>query len=155
MASIVYNRAKKEIADGTMDLLTDTLKVMLVTSTYVADPDHDFVDMGGASDPIDTELSGTGYQAGFAATGRKTLANKAIAEDDPNNRAEFDNTVDLTWTAINAGTAAAFIVYKHLTSDAASVLIAYVDTGTGLPTSPNSGDIEIQWSNGASSIFQL
>jgi len=152
MAAVVYNRFKKEMADGTIDLLTDVIKVMLVTSTYVANPDHDFVDMGGASDPIDAELTGTGYQAGFAGTGRKTLSNKAIAEDDANNRAEFDNTVDLTWSAINAGAAAAFIVYKHLTSDAASVLIAYVDTG-GFPITTNGGDLTIQFN--AEGILQL
>lgn len=152
MASLVYNRAKKEILDGTIDLVNDTIKVMLVTSSYVADPDNDFVDQSGANDPIDHELTGTGYQAGFAGTGRKTLANKSFSEDDPNNRGEFDNTVDLTWSAINAGVAAAFIVYKHLTNDAASVLIAYVDTG-GFPITTNGGDLTIQFN--AEGILQL
>lgn len=152
MASIVYNRAKKELLDGTIDLVNDTIKVMLVTSSYVADPDHDFVDMGGANDPIDHELSGTGYQAGFAGTGRKTLANKSFVESDATNKGYFDNTVDPTWPAINAGVAAAFIVYKHLTNDAASVLIAYVDTG-GFPITTNGGDLTIQFN--AAGIIEL
>ena len=49
MASFMYNRAKKELLDGTVDLVADTIKVMLVTSSYVADKDHDFVDEAGAN----------------------------------------------------------------------------------------------------------
>jgi len=152
MASLVYNRAKKEILDGTINLSTDVIKVMLVTSSYVADDAHDFVDEAGANDPIDHELSGTGYAAGFAGSGRKTLGTKAFSEDDTNNRGEFDDTSDITWTAIDAGTAAAAIVYKHLTNDAASVLIAYIDTG-GFPIVTNGGDLTIQWN--AEGILQL
>ncbi len=152
MATIVYNRAKKEIMDGTIDLLTDVLKIMLVNSGYVANADHDFVDEAGANDPIDQELSGTGYDPGFAGSGRKTLSGKAVSEDDANDRAEFDDTGDITWTGINAGTAAAAILYKHLTSDAASVLIAYIDSG-GFPVVTNGGDLTIQWN--AEGILQF
>ena len=152
MASFVYNRAAKEILDGTIDLVAHTIKVMLVTSSYVANRDNDFVDAGGANDPIDHELSGTGYGAGFGGSGRKTLANKAFSEDDPNDRGEFDNTLDLTWTAINAGTAAAAIVYRHNTADTDSVLIAYIDSG-GFPIVTNGGDLSINWD--AQGIIQL
>ncbi len=113
MASLVYNTAKKEIMDGTIDLGVDVIKVMLVTSSYVANADHLFVDEAGANDPIDHELTGTGYVAGFAGAGRKTLASKTFTADLANDRAEFD-VADVVWTAITAGTAAAFIVYKHL-----------------------------------------
>lgn len=151
MASLVYNRAKKEILDGTIDLLTDTLKIMLVTSSYVADPDNDFVEEG-VDDANEHELSGTGYVAGFAGSGRKTLSGKAVTEDDANDRAEFDDSGDITWSGINAGTAAAAILYKHLTADTASVLIAYIDSG-GFPIVTNGGDLTIQWN--AEGILQL
>lgn len=142
MASLVYNTAKKEIMDGTIDLVNDVIKAMLVTSSYVANADHLFVDEAGANDPIDHELSGTGYVAGFAGSGRKTLAGKAFTADLVNDRAEFDVN-DLVWTGINAGTAAAVLIYKHLTSDALSRLIAYIDTG-GFPVVTNGGDLTIQ-----------
>lgn len=151
MASLVYNRAKKEILDGTMDLLTDVLKIMLVTSSYVADPDNDFVEEG-VDDANEHELSGTGYGAGFGGSGRKTLSGKGVTEDDANDRAEFDDSGDITWTGINAGTAAAAILYKHITADTASILIAYIDTG-GFPVVTNGGDLTIQWN--AEGILQL
>ena len=135
MANTFYNRAKKEIADNTIDLLNDTIKVMLVDDTYTVNPDHDFVDMGGTADPIDAELSGTGYE-------RKTLANKSITEDDANDRASFDAD-DVTWTSIDAGTANAAIIFKDTGDDTTSVLIAYIDDD--FPITTNGGNLTIQW----------
>jgi hypothetical protein len=151
MASLTYNLGRKEILDGTIDLGADVIKAMLVTSSYVANVDNDFVDDAGANDPIDHELSGTGYAAGFAGAGRKTLGSIAITEDDTNDTAEF-NAANLTWTGIDAGTAAAVIIYRHLTSDALSTMIAYIDTG-GFPVVTNSGDLTITWN--AEGIIQL
>ncbi len=34
-------------------------------------------------------------------------------------------------------------------------LIAYIDTATGMPVTPNGGDITIAWDNGANKIFKL
>lgn len=146
--SLVYNRFKKECFDGsagpaTVTLLSDTIKAMLVNSGYTANADNDFVDAGGANDPIDQELSGTGYAAGYAGAGRKTLASKTIVESDASDRAEFD-AADLTWTAISAGTAAAWILHKHgAADDTTGKLIGYINTG-GFPLVTNGGDMTIQ-----------
>ena len=141
MANSFYNRAAKEIADDTISLSSATLKAMLVTSTYTFNRDHDFVDMGGASDPLDAELSGTGYVGGLGGAGRKTLAGKAFSEDDANDRGELDVN-DIVWTAINAGTAAAVIIIIEGGSDAASKLICYIDSG--FPVTTNGGDLTLQ-----------
>ncbi len=146
MASVFYNTAKKEIMDGTIDLVNDVIKVMLVTATYTPNADDLF-----ANTPATNEISGTGYAAGFAGSGRKTLASKVFTADLVNDRAEFD-VADIVWTAINAGTPAAFVIYKHLTSDVLSRLIAYVDTG-GFPIVTNGGDLTIQIN--AEGIVQL
>jgi len=153
MASLVYNEAKRKLLDGTLDLTTDTIIVMLVTASYVANVDHDFVDEAGANDPIDHELTGTGYTAGHGNSGRKTLAAKAFSTDDANDRGEFDDTADITWTAITAGTAAAAIIHRVGTADdTTALLIAYIDTG-GFPVVTNGGDFTIQWN--AEGILQL
>lgn len=151
MASLLFNLGKKEILDGTIDLGANTIKAMLVTSSYTPNSDNDFVDDGGANDPIDHELSGTNYAAGFAGSGRKTLGSITIVEDDGNDRAEF-SAANLTWTGIDAGTAAGVIIYRHLTSDALSTLIAFIDTG-GFPVVTNGGDLTITWN--AEGIIQL
>lgn len=144
MPSFVYNTAAKEIADGTIDLDTDTLKVMLIgTGTaYTPDRDDDFVDEGGANDPIDAELNGvSGYTRGFGNAGRKT-ASVTVEVDKANDRAEVD-IADLTWTALGTGdTIAAAILIKEGTDDTDTKLIAYFDV-TDTPT--NGGDITLDF----------
>jgi len=133
--------------DGTIDLLTDTVRAMLVTSVYVANPDDDFVDAGGVADPIDAEISVVGYVPGFGGAGRRTLASKTIVEDDANNRAEF-SCAALLWSALGAGaTIAALIFFKNGTvDDTTSKLIGYVDQPTGasgFPITTNGSDVTI------------
>ncbi len=65
-----------------------------------------------------------------------------ITVDKTNDRAEFD-CADITWTAINAGTAAQATVLKEITNDAASKCIANIDSG-GFPVVTNGGDLTIQ-----------
>jgi hypothetical protein len=48
------------------------------------------------------------------------------------------------------------VLYKHTGSDATARLIAYIDTASsGLPVTPNGGDIVVQWDSGANRIFKL
>lgn len=135
MASGWYNSGKRDVFDGTIDLVNDTIKVILVTAAYTPDPDHDFADDLNAN-----ELSGTGYVAGFAGAGRKTTAGKTFSTDAANDRTEFTFNA-ITWTAINAGSARYAIVLKEITNDAATRLIAYLDLGSTIVT--NGGDLTI------------
>ena len=85
------------------------------------------------------------------ATG--TLANKTWTG------AVFDAD-DLTYTAVPAGTgtgtaAEALVLWVDTGTPATSFLIAYFDTVTGLPVTPNGGNIQIVWDNGSSKIFKL
>ncbi len=139
MPSFVYNLAAKELADGTINLLTDTIKTMLVTSQYSAARTDTVVDGGGANDPVDAEINVTGYTRGWGGAGRKALASKTIVVDQANNRAEF-SAGNLTWSTLGTGaTIAAMIVVKEGGSnDTTSRLIAYLDV-TDTPT--NGGDI--------------
>lgn len=131
MANAAYNRGKKKFIDGGLNFATADLRVLLVTSGYTFNADHNFV-----SDltPGSNELSGTGYA-------RKTLASKATTQDDTNDRAEGDCD-DIAYTAINAGTAAAAILFVQVTNDADSYLVGKYDTG-GFPLVTNGGDATI------------
>lgn len=141
MADFIYNTGGKELWDSTIALLSNTIKVMLCTSAYVADRDDDVVDAGGANDPIDRELSGTGYTAGWGGSGRKTLASKTITVDKVNDRSEFD-CADVVWTAINAGTAAQMLAIKEGgANDTTSRLISHHDSN--FPVVTNGGDLTV------------
>jgi len=154
MADFLYNTGSNDLWDTTqpVDLIVDTIRVMLCTSSYVANRDNDLVDAGGANDPIDEELTGTGYTAGHGNSGRKTLASKTITVDKPNDRTEFD-AADVVWTSISAGTASQALVHKEGSADDTTArLICHIDTG-GFPIVTNGGDLTITWN--AEGIFQL
>jgi hypothetical protein len=46
-------------------------------------------------------------------------------------------------------------MYEHTGVESSSRLICDSDTATGLPVTPNRGDITVQWDNGANKIFKL
>ncbi len=149
MASNTHNRGLVEFMKGNIGWLTSVIKVMLVNASYTPNPDYNFVtDISPAS----VELSGTGYVAGFAGSGRHALTNKAVTQDDAKD-AGIATADPSTWTAINAGTAAYAVVYKEGTSDADSVIIATIDipnvttNGTDLtvnyPTFANDGLVKL------------
>lgn len=146
MASLTTNKLRALLLNPsltpTLNLLTDTIKVMLVNTAYVPDKDHDFVSsITGSSN----EISGTGYSAGFGAAGRKTLASKTVTQDNSGDVAYF-SAANLTWTAINAGTIGAIAIIKEVTSDADSPILAVVDLSPDIVT--NGGDFTINWAAG-------
>ena len=136
MADVIYNSFKKKIMDGSIDLDTDTIKVVLVTSSYTPN-----IDTHTQYSHITNQVTGTGYTAGGA-----TLANKSVAVDTTNDRAKFDAD-DTTWTSASI-TARGAIIYKYIddggSPDDTSPLICYKDFGADI-TSTN-GDFTIQWS---------
>lgn len=125
MASGWYNSGLRDVADRTIDLINDTLKLILVTSSYTPNKDHDF------ADDLTNELSGGGYTGGFGGAGRKTLSGKSFSTDTANDRVEFTFSA-VTWTALGAaaGNPKYAILVKEITNDAATRLIAYLDLGT-------------------------
>jgi hypothetical protein len=126
--SKVYNPGLLKLLDGTIDFENDTIKLLLVDTNHTFTKSDEFV-----SDIVANEASGTGYS-------RKTLANTSIALDAGNDRVEFDAD-DISYTALDAGTIASAIVYKEVTNDADSPLIADIDF-TDLVT--NGSDVDLQ-----------
>jgi hypothetical protein len=134
MPSRWYGQGLGGVIDGTLDLITDTIKVMLVNDTYTYNADHDFAD-----DVASTELNGVGYANGFGGSGRKTLASKTLTNDTANDRIEFD-AADVTWTAINAGTIGGAVLVRETVNDAGSRIICFLDP-SNLVT--NGGDVTL------------
>ncbi len=134
-------------ATGEVDVLADDIIVIALEAITGYDLDDEFV--AGTGEGLNragvTEVTSTGYTGGFGGAGRLSLASKTLAVDQANNRAEFD-CADLTWSSISQATAetwVAFMIAKELTSDALSPLIAFIDTATGIPLTPNGSDITL------------
>ena len=131
MADVIYNDFKKNIMNGNIDLDTDTIKVMLVTSAYTPDQDnHEFMNQ------VTNEVTGTGYTAGGAS-----LANKAVTADDTDNEGVFDAD-DVTW-ATSTITARGAVLYKDTGASTTSPLICYIDFTAD--KSSSNGNFTIQW----------
>lgn len=139
MASGFYSQGVLKCLDGTIDLDTSTLKVMLVSSSYSYDPDHDFVDDISAN-----EISATNYTGGFGGAGRKT-ASVSMQRSTTNNRVEIA-LADLTWTALggasNATPSGCVLIYETGGADTAAIPIAFLDFSD---TPTNGGDFTLDF----------
>lgn len=134
MASVIYNSFKRDIMNGSIDLDTDTIKVMLVTSTYTPDPDTHT-----KRSDITNEVSGTGYTAAG-----ETLANKAVTADNTDNEGVFDAD-DVAWSSSTI-TARGAVLYKARGgASSADELIAYVDFSTDYTST--AGTFTIAWNS--------
>jgi hypothetical protein len=142
MANLIYNKFLQLNASGQLDLdaAGTVLRVLLErsTSTYAPNKDHDF---------LDSFTTGGGIEITVASYSRKTLANKAVNLDDPNDRAEFDFD-DVAFGALESGqTVNGIIIYQQIGGDdltpADDPLICRIDTATGLPLILNGQAVTI------------
>lgn len=65
------------------------------------------------------------------------------------------DAADVTFSAVTGDQSEALVIYKDTGVAGTSPLIAYIDAATGLPVTPNGGDITVQWDSGANKIFRL
>lgn len=131
MANALYPKFKESALQAGVNMSSGTVKVALVdTGTYTYSAAHQFA----------SSLSGV---VGTAQTiGSKTF-----------NNGVFDGA-DVAFTAVSGATVEALVIYVDTGNPATSPLVAYIDTGvTGLPVTPNGGDINVAWN--ASGIFAL
>jgi hypothetical protein len=117
-----------------VDLVDDTIKVALIdTGTYTFSAAHDFYD------DVSSAVVGT----------PQTLASKTVTGG------VFD-AADVTFTALSGGTVEAYVIYKDTGTPSTSPLIGYFDSvASGLPLTPNGGNVTLAFDNGANKIFAL
>lgn len=144
MASGWYSNGLLKCADGTIDLDTSTLKLILLGTgvPYTYNPDDLVVDTGGAGDIQSAEINVSGYTPGWGSASRKTVT-ITMQVNDTTNKVEIA-LADLTWTGLGAGDtlAAAVLVQEGGANDTTSVPIAYFDcTDTPL----NGSDITLDF----------
>lgn len=134
MANAIYPKYKEALISGgsNVNLSSGTVKVALVdTGTYTYSASHDFYD------DVSAAVVGT----------PQTIGSKTVTSGT------FDGA-DVTFSAVSGSSVEALVIYVDSGSAATSPLVAYIDTSvTGLPVTPNGGDISIVWN--ASGIFTL
>jgi hypothetical protein len=134
MANAIYPKYKEAILDSlaNSDLNDGTVKVALLqaTETYAA---------------ADTFLSDI--------TGGAVIGTAQIINNTTVTNGLFDGD-DVTFTAVSGAQVVALLIYIDTGTPSTSRLVAWLDSGvTGLPVTPNGGNISITWN--VSGIFQL
>jgi len=135
MANSLYTKAKQGLIDGSIDLDTDDIRVVLVDGA-------DYTPNLATDDNLDDIPSG----ARVAVSG--ALQSKTVTDG------VFD-AADITISAVSGDQFEYLVLYKHTGTESTSRLILLIDSATGLPCTPNGSDITIQWDSGANKIFKL
>lgn len=140
MANAIFTAAAEGFISGAIDLDTAVIKAAFVRG-YTFDATDVFV-----SDVVATgTLNGTS-----AALANKTVTGGVFDADD--------TTITTTASASDHGI---LLFQSSAVTGGADVaqssqrLIAYYDTGTGLPAQPGTGDTPVSWSAGANKILKV
>lgn len=135
MANALFDKGREAFLNGDIDWSNDDIRLVLIdTADYTVDlVNHDALD----DIPVAARVAVSASLSGKTATSGVADAN------------------DVTLTAVSGDQSEAIVLYKHTGTESTSVLIAYIDTATGLPITPTGGDLTLQWDNGANKIFKL
>jgi hypothetical protein len=135
MANALYAKGREGFLDGSIDWDTDNIKLVLVDAA-------DYTIDLATHDNLDDIPSG----ARVATSGN--LASKTKTDG-------VADAADVVLSAVSGDPCELIVLYKDTGTPSTSRLICAIDTATGLPVTPNGGDITIAWDNGANKIFKL
>lgn len=136
MANTLYPGGKEAFLDGSINMVSDDIRVALLRN-YTYSSSHDTLE--------DVDNSGS-----------TVIVSRSVALADKTVTDGVFNASQATFAAVPAGTACGHVVlYKYDADDANARVIAHIDTATNLPVTPNGGDIRINWDTGPVKIFAL
>jgi hypothetical protein len=135
MANSLYDLGREGFLAGDIAWDSDNIKVVLVdTNDYSVNlaTDNDLADVPvGARVATSTNLTAKTTTAGVAYP------------------------ADVVLSSVTGDVSEALVIYQDSGVESTSRLIAYIDSATGLPVTPNGTDITITWDAGADKIFKL
>ena len=134
MSNAMYTKALNSFLNGEINWTSDSVSAILIDTTkYTVDiANHQYL----SSIPSGARVA-TAALAGKSASG-------GVAD-----------ATDLVFTAVTGAACAAIAFVKMTGNEATSNLLLYFDTATGLPVTPNGGDLTLTFDNGANKIFKL
>jgi hypothetical protein len=136
MSNFLYDKALEGFCQGAINLLTDTIKVVLVDETYYTP--------NSASDQ---------YLSSIAANARVAFTSALTGKTVTNGIFNADGTL---FTAVSGSHCESMVIYQDTGDASTSRLIAHLDTGySNLPITPNGGNIDVAWPTGTNKIFKL
>lgn len=136
MANALYDKGREAFLNGDIDWLNDNIKVTLI----------DVDDYPAVNLATDEFYSVIPLAARVATSANLTAKTSTAGVAD---------AADVTFTAVTGDVCEALVIWQDTGVESTSRLIAYIDVATGLPVTPNGGDITVQWDSGANKIFKL
>ena len=139
MANIMYAKAKQAFISGGIDLTSVTVKFVIVDTTggaanYTVDSvNHEFL----------SDVAAGARRGTSPALSSKTVTNGNFDAADITN----------AFSSLSGGAIEAMILFVDTGVEATSRLIAYFDTGGGLPFSPTGNNADLVFN--ASGIFSI
>lgn len=125
MANAFYAHGRQHFALGEVDWVDDTIKVTLVdTNDYTVDLDNDefFSDVASGARIATATLSGKTADLGVL------------------------DAADVTFPSVSGDQAEALVIWKDTGAEGTSPLLMWIDdVVSGLPVTPNGGDIDVTW----------
>lgn len=137
MANAMYDLGREHILKGEIDLDTDNLKLVCM--------DHaDDTPLPQSDEALDDLLL-----AGRVATS----GNLATINIGSSSGKTYFDAADVVLSTVTGDEFESINLYKDSGVESTSYLFVYIDTATGLPCTPNGGDITIQWAGATDYIF--
>jgi len=135
MANGLFDKGREAVLGGDIDWDAHTFKLVCI--------DHaDDTPSLTADDALDDLLAAARVATSVALTS-KTKTN-GIAD-----------AADVTLTAVTGDPFESIVGYKDTGVESTSLLLFFFDTATGLPFTPNGGDVTVRWDDGVNKIFKL
>jgi len=135
MADYLYGIGRQGFLNADVDWAADNIKCVLV----------DGGDYTAAQDTDD-------FLADIAAGGRVATSSNLASKTSTLGVAD---AADVTLSAVTGDQCEKIVIYKDTGVEGTSALIAHIDSYTGLPVTPNGGNITIAWPSDANRIFKL
>lgn len=135
MANTLFDFARQRFLEAQINWMTDTIKVYLIdTGAYTPQTSvHQYL----------SDIPTSARIAGPVTLVSKTTTGGAA------------DAADVTFTSVSGASIEAILLFSDTGTESTSPLIAWIDTATGLPITPNGGDIIVTWDNGTNKIFKV
>ena len=148
MANALFDKGRESFLKGEIAWQTKTIDVILVK-------------VGTEADEYNVDLANHQFLQDVTAGARVALLSGNAVEDTElttkTTAAGVAGADDAVFEEVTGDEIGAIVIYARESTDTetTSRLIAYIDDATGLPVTPNGGDITIEWDDGANKIFKL
>ncbi len=138
MANALFDQGREDFLAGTLDWDADEFRIALVDDTDVT------FDLA-VNDFWDDLVAGLVHANGESdALGSKSTT------------AGVADAADKTWSTVSGDAADYVVCFKETGTDATQNLVFALDSATtGIPVTPNGGNITITFDSGANKIFKL